>query len=147
DGISLAKGLGGGLPLGAVVLSEKLAAGMGKGTHGSTYGGNPVVCAGANVVLDTLTDSFLAEVQRKAALLREKLAALPHVQEVSGLGLMVGIQFEEGVSAGDVLAECRENGLLVLTAKTRLRLLPPLVLTEEDIEKAVSVLEKVLKSF
>ena len=117
---------------------------MGPGTHGSTFGGNPVVCAGANAVLDRLDDNFLAGVRAHAAQLRAGLEKLPHVAEVSGLGLMLGVQFEEGIAAADVLAACRERGLLVLTAKTRLRLLPPLVLTAHDIERALVILDEVL---
>ena len=147
DGISLAKCLGGGLPLGAVVLGEKMAKGMGKGTHGSTFGGNPVACAGANVVVDAISEEFLAQVRRKAEILRAKLSALPHVKQVSGLGLMIGLELEEGIQAADVLAKCQEKGLLVLTAKTRLRLLPPLILTEAEIDEAAGILEDVLKSF
>ena len=146
DVVSLAKGLGGGLPIGAVLMSEKVAKGMGPGTHGTTFGGNPVVCAGANVVMNKLTDEMLADVRAKAVTLRAGLAKLPHVQEVSGLGLMVGIAFEEGISAKEVLTACQDKGLLCLTAKTRLRLLPPLVLTNEDIEKALQILNEVLSA-
>ena len=144
DIVTLAKGLGGGLPIGAVLVSDKVAAGMGPGTHGSTFGGNPVVCAGANVVLSRLDERFLAGVREHAAQLRAGLEKLPHVTEVSGLGLMVGIAFEEGIDAAAVLAACRERGLLVLTAKTRLRLLPPLVVTAHDIERALVILDEVL---
>ena len=124
DIVTLAKGLGGGLPIGAVLLNEKTAEGMGPGSHGSTFGGNPVVCAGANVVVDRMDTSFLANVNDRAVQLRAGIAKLPHVKSISGIGLMVGIEFYD-VAAADVLAACREKGLLVLTAKTRLRLLPP----------------------
>ena len=144
DIVTLAKGLGGGLPIGAVLVSEKVAAGMRPGTHGSPFGGTPVVCAGANVVLERLDESFLAGVREHAAQLRAGLERLPHVKGVTGLGLMLGIQFEDGVNASDVLAACRERGLLVLTAKTRLRLLPPLVVTAHDIERALVILDEVL---
>ncbi len=144
DIVTLAKGLGGGLPIGAVLVSEKVAAGMGPGSHGSTFGRNPVVCAGANVVLERLDESFLAGVREHAAQLRAGLERLPHVKGVTGLGLMLGIQFEDGINAADVLAACRERGLLVLTAKTRLRLLPPLVVTAHDIERALVILDEVL---
>ena len=144
DIVTLAKGLGGGLPIGAVLMNAKVAEGMGPGSHGSTFGGNPVVCAGANVVMDRLDESFLAGVREHAAQLRAGLQKLPHVKEVTGLGLMLGIQFEDGISAADVLAACRERGLLVLTAKTRLRLLPPLVVTAHDIERALTILDEVL---
>jgi acetylornithine/N-succinyldiaminopimelate aminotransferase len=144
DIVTLAKGLGGGLPIGAVLLSGKVAGGMGPGSHGSTFGGNPVVCAGANVVLSKLDDAFLANVNERAIQLRAGLAKLPHVKALSGIGLMVGIEFEDGIAAADVLAACRDKGLLVLTAKTRLRLLPPLTLTEHDVAAALRILGEVL---
>ena len=103
DIVTLAKGLGGGLPIGAVLLSEKVAGGMGPGTHGSTFGGNPVVCAGANVVVDRMDTSFLANVNDRAVQLRAGIAKLPHVKSISGIGLMVGIEFYD-VTAADVLA-------------------------------------------
>ena len=144
DVVTLAKGLGGGLPIGAVLMNEKVAAGMGAGTHGSTFGGNPVVCAGANVVVDRMDNGFLANVNERAVQLRTGLAKLPMVKSLSGIGLMVGIEFFGDVRAADVLAACREKGLLVLTAKTRLRLLPPLTLTAHDVEKALAILNEVL---
>ena len=136
DIVTLAKGLGGGLPIGAVLLNEKTAEGMGPGSHGSTFGGNPVVCAGANVVVDRM--------DQRAVQLRAGLAKLPMVKNLSGIGLMVGIEFFGGIRAADVLAACREKGLLVLTAKSRLRLLPPLTLTAHDVEKALGILNEVL---
>ena len=143
DIVTLAKGLGGGLPIGAVLMNEKVAAGMGPGTHGSTFGGNPVVCAGANVVVDRMDQSFLANVNERAVQLRAGIAKLPHVKSISGIGLMVGIEFYD-LKAADVLAACREAGLLVLTAKTRLRLLPPLTLSEHDVDMALEILSDVL---
>lgn len=137
DIVTLAKGLGGGLPIGAVLLNSKVAGGMGPGSHGSTFGGNPIACAGANVVVDRMDQNFLANVEARAQQLRTGLAKLPHVKALSGIGLMVGIEFEDGIKAADVLAACREKGLLVLTAKTRLRLLPPLTLGEHDVELAL----------
>ncbi len=145
DIITLAKGLGGGLPIGAFLLSEAVAPAMSAGTHGSTYGGNPVVCAGANVVMEKLTDDFLENVQRMSVFLRAEVAKLPHVKEVSGLGLMIGIEFDEGIAAADILAHCRERGLLVLTAKTRLRLLPPLIVSEAEIDQAIEILREILR--
>ena len=117
---------------------------MGPGSHGSTFGGNPVVCAGANVVVDRMDQSFLANVSERAVQLRAGLAKLPMVKNLSGIGLMVGIEFFGGIQAADVLAACREKGLLVLTAKSRLRLLPPLTLTAHDVEKALGILNEVL---
>lgn len=148
DIATLAKGLGGGLPIGAVLMIESVAQHMGPGSHGSTFGGNPVVCAGALAVLDKLEDhEFMLNVADRAAQLRAGLAQLPHVTQVSGLGLMVGIQLEEGISAAEVRAACQEQGLLVLTAKTRLRMLPPLILTRLDVERALEILGNVLTNW
>ena len=108
--------------------------------------GNPVVCAGANAVLDRLDDSFLANVSDRAVQLRSGLAKLPYVRSVTGIGLMVGIELENRLRAADVLDACRERGLLVLTAKDRLRLLPPLTLTEYDVERALSMLGDALSA-
>ncbi len=145
DILTLAKALGGGLPIGAFLVSEAVAPAMSAGTHGSTYGANPICCAGANVVMEKINDDFLENVQRMAVLLRGAVAKLPHVKAVSGLGLMVGIEFEDGIAAGEVLARCRERGLLVLTAKTRLRLLPPLIVSDAEIAVAVDILGEVLR--
>ena len=147
DIVTLAKGLGGGLPIGAVLMTAKVAEHMGPGTHGSTFGGNPVVCAGALAVLDAMDEAFMDNVLTQAARLRTGLKTLPHVTEVSGLGLMVGIVFEDGIKAADVRAACEKEGLLVLTAKTRLRLLPPLILTETDVDTALDTLRTVLEKF
>ena len=146
DLVTLAKGLGGGLPIGAVLASKKVADTMGPGSHGSTFGGNPVVCAGGCAVLDAMDDAFMLNVNARAAQLREGLASLPHVASVSGMGLMVGIAFADDVKAADVRAACERKGLLVLTAKTRLRLLPPLILSEADVAKALAILDDVLSS-
>ena len=145
DIVTTAKGLGGGLPIGAVLFGEKLQDTMTPGSHGSTFGGNPVCCAGALAVLDEMDDDFLANVNERAAQLRAGLAKLPHVREVSGLGLMVGIAFDDGIKAADVRAACEKAGLLVLTAKTRLRLLPPLILTADDVDDALAILRSVLE--
>ncbi len=147
DVLTLAKGLGGGLPIGAFLTSEAVAQSMGAGTHGSTYGGNPVVCAGAQVVVDKVDDALLENVQRVASLLRVELVKLPHVAGVSGLGLMIGIDLADGIAAADVLAACRERGLLVLTAKTRVRLLPPLIVSEEEALEALDILKAVLEEY
>ena len=146
DIVTLAKGLGGGLPIGAVLTTAKVGAAMGPSSHGSTFGGNPVVCAGACAVLDTMDDDFMKNVNDRAVQLRAGLAALPHVTSVTGLGLMVGVAFEEGIQAADVRTACEHAGLLVLTAKDRLRLLPPLILTEQDVTTALNILAGVLEN-
>ena len=145
DIVTLAKGLGGGLPIGAVLLREKVAACMGPGSHGSTFGGNPVVCAGALAVLDVLDDAFMAHANAMAERLRAGLAALPRVKGVSGLGLMLGVALEDGLAAGAVRTALEQHGLLVLTAKDRIRLLPPLILTEQDVDTALQTMKDVLE--
>ena len=144
DIITLAKGLGGGLPIGAFVLGEKVQDTLGKSDHGSTFGANPVSCAGANAVLAKIDDAFLDEVKRKGEKLQKALAALPKVKSVSGLGLMIGVEFEEGTKAADIVAKCIEKGVLFLTAKTKLRLLPSLIINDEQIEEGIAVLKEVL---
>mgnify|MGYP001203722805 CR=1 FL=1 len=140
DIVTLAKGLGGGLPIGAVLLNEKLAQGMGPGTHGSTFGGNPISCAGGLAVLETVNKpGFLDEVARKGAYIREKLLTSPEVASVSGMGLMIGIELKNK-KAGDVVKAALDKGLLLLTAKTKIRLLPPLTITYEEIDKGLEIL-------
>lgn len=146
DIITLAKGLGGGLPIGAFLLGEKVQDTLGKSDHGSTFGANPVSCAGANAVLAKIDDAFLAEIKRKGEKLQKALAALPKVKSVSGLGLMIGVEFEEGTKAADIVAKCIEKGVLFLTAKTKLRLLPPLIINDEQIEKGIALLKEVLEA-
>lgn len=145
DVVTLAKGLGGGLPVGGILMAEKVSEVLGFGQHGSTFGGNPVACAGARYVLDkVLKPEFLDEVNKKAEYLKKKLLAIPQVTEVSGLGLMMGAELAEGYTAGEVAGKCAVEGLLVLTAKTRLRFLPPLTITYEEIDKGIAVLERIL---
>ena len=144
DIVSAAKGLGGGLPIGAVLFGEKTMDTMDAGTHGSTFGANPIVCAGANVVVDSLDDDFLSGVKEKSAFIFEKVAKVPHVQSVTGLGLMIGVSFDDGITGKQVVDKCLENGVLFLTAKTKLRMLPPLTITKDEIEQGLSVLETVL---
>lgn len=146
DLVSLAKGLGGGLPIGAFLLGEKCQNTLGKSDHGSTYGGNPVCCAAANTVLAKLDEPFLAEVKRKGGKLRTALLALPKVKSVSGLGLMIGVEFEDGISASEVVANAMAQGVLTLTAKSKLRLLPPLMISDEQLDQGIAVLKSVLDS-
>ncbi len=143
DITTLAKGLGGGLPIGAVMVNEKLASVMGASSHGSTFGGNPVVCAGANVVLEKLDDALLADVRRKGDKIRAALMKCSEVESVKGLGMMVGIGLKTKTSK-DVLKACQDAGLLVLTAKAKVRLLPPLTIPDEDLERGLEILCKVL---
>ena len=146
DITTLAKGIAGGLPMGVCLANAKCADVFKKGSHGSTFGGNPVCCAGGMAVLETVTaPGFLDEVKHKAAFLREKLSALPGVQSLSGLGLMIGIGLTDK-TAGDVANAALEQGLLVLTAKEKVRLLPPLTITKEEILQGIEILKKVLSN-
>lgn len=143
DLVSCAKGLGGGLPIGAVLFGEKTKDILQKGDHGSTFGGNPVVCAGANVILDTIDDAFLQEVSKKGAYLKQKIKEMPHVINVDGLGMMLGIALD--IDIQPVIDTLMKNGLLVLSAKTKIRLLPPLNISWEACDKGLSILENTLK--
>ena len=139
DIVSTAKGLGGGLPLGATLLGEKVEFTLCHGDHGSTFGGNPVCCAGALSILNRLTDDFLAQVKEKEHLIFSTLTGAPGILGVTGMGLMVGIQTEKPVA--QVLAACRENGVLCLTAKDKLRLLPPLNIPMDLLQEALDVIK------
>ena len=143
DLVSTAKGLGNGLPIGATLMNEKTANVLTPGSHGSTFGGNPVACAGALAVLETIDDDFLAEVERKGDLLKKALEAVPGVKDVSGLGLMIGFSVE-GQKSADIKAKALKEGLVVLTAKDRVRLLPPLVISDEELLLGVEKLKKVV---
>ncbi|MBR2304893.1 MAG: aminotransferase class III-fold pyridoxal phosphate-dependent enzyme, partial [Ruminococcus sp.] len=144
DITTLAKGLAGGVPIGACLTNKKTSAVLTPGTHGSTFGGNPLACAGGIAVLDTiLADGFLDEVCQKGYYLYQKLMALDEVENVTGTGLMIGIVLKNKTSK-DVCKACLDNGLLTLTAKEKLRLLPPLNITFEEIDKGLEILKKVL---
>ena len=144
DLMTVAKGLGGGLPIGVCLCGEKLKDVMSPSTHGTTFGANPVVCAGANYVLDTIAnEEFLNEVERKGAYLEEKLREIKEVKNVRRLGLMVGIEIDG--NAHEIAVKCVENGLLIITAKNLLRMLPPLTITKDELDEAVTILEKTLK--
>lgn len=145
DLVTVAKGLGGGLPIGLCMCGEKLKDVMSPSTHGTTFGANPVVCAGANYVLDTITaDGFLDEVNEKGAYIEEKVLKFENVKNVRRMGLMIGIELESG-NAHDIAVKCVENGLLIITAKDLLRMLPPLVITYDEIDEALKILENTLK--
>ncbi len=146
DVVSLAKGLGGGLPIGGILCNEKTEAVLGYSAHGTTFGGNPIACAGAVVCVDTISNpDFLMQVQKKGQLIQEKLSCLDEVVDIVGLGLMLGIRLKNK-NAVDVVTECMEKGLLVLTAKDKVRLLPPLTISEEELNKGLNILVEVLQS-
>ena len=139
DVISTAKGLGGGLPLGAVLYGEKTEFTLGAGDHGSTFGGNPVCCAGALSILKRIDEKLLADVKKKSAMAFEALQGAPGVESVSGMGLMIGIKTVK--PASDVVKACMENGVLCLTAKDKVRLLPALNIPEDVLMKAINVIK------
>ena len=139
DVVSTAKGLGGGLPLGAVLFGEKTEFTLGAGDHGSTFGGNPVCCAGALSVLSRIDDALLEGVRKKSAMVFDALRGAPGVESVTGMGLMIGIKTAK--PAGDVVKACMENGVLCLTAKDKVRLLPALNIPEDLLMKAVDVIK------
>ena len=139
DVVSTAKGLAGGLPMGATLLSEKLADIFSYGDHGSTFGGNPVAAAAALSVVSRLTDDFLKDVTRKSELLRGLLKDAPGIEALTGLGLMVGIKTTR--PASEVIADCMANGVLCLAAKDKVRLLPALNIPDDLLIKAADVIK------
>lgn len=144
DIVTSAKGLGGGLPIGICMVGEKLSEVMGPSSHGTTFGSNPVVCAGANYILDTVNNpEFIDEVNKKGEYIKEELLKIKGVKAVRQQGLMIGIEVEE--NAGDIAKKCTEKGLLIITAKTLLRMLPPLNITYDEIDEALSILKKVME--
>ena len=141
DIVSTAKGIGGGLPLGATMLSKKVESVLGFGDHGSTFGGNPVCCAGAISIISRLDDAFLKDVKAKSKYIFDSLKNAKGVKSVSGMGLMIGIETER--VAGDVVKECMEKGVLCLTAKNKVRLLPALNIDDKTLEKAINIIKEV----
>ena len=140
DIISTAKGLGGGLPIGAALLGEKVENVLGFGDHGSTFGGNPVCCAGAVSIISRLDDDFLQEVVKKGQYVFDELSDAAGVEAVTGMGLMIGIKTVK--PAGEVLKTCMQNGVLCLTAKDKVRLLPALNISWDELKEAVSVIRQ-----
>lgn len=143
DIVTTAKGLGGGLPIGAVLFGEKLKDTVAPGTHGSTFGGNPVVAAGACSIVERIDDEFLKKVREKSEYIRNFLANVKGVKSVTGMGLMLGVETEK--NAAETAKECLAAGLLVLTAKTKIRLLPPLNISEEELTEGLNILKGVIE--
>lgn len=143
---TMAKAIGGGLPIGICLVDEKCEDVITPGTHGSTFGGNPVVCAGAVAVLDQITaEGFLDSVQEKAAYLRSRLAEIPEVAGLSGIGMMIGITLKSK-DAHEVMLAANDAGLLILTAKEKVRLLPPLTITKDEMDAGLAILRRVLEA-
>ena len=139
DIFSTAKGLGGGLPIGATALGHKVENVLGAGMHGSTFGGNPVSCAGAVNVLSRIDDKMLREVMQKSKYIFDSLSGASGVISVSGMGLMIGIETQK--PASEVIAECQANGVLVIKAKSKVRLLPALNIPREQLKTAIAVIK------
>lgn len=144
DIVTFAKGIGGGLPLGGALFAGSACDVLKPGDHGTTFGGNPAVCAGALEVLGRLDDAQLAKIAGKGDYIRTCLADLPQVSELTGKGLMIGIGLKD-LDPKEVLQKALDKGLLILTAGDRLRLLPPLVITKEEIDKGLSILKECLE--
>ena len=141
DIVSTAKGLAGGLPMGATMVGEKCEVTMGASTHGSTFGGNPVCASGGLIVMKRLTDELIAEVTKKGDYIRQRLEKFSSVKGVTGLGLMLGVSVDDAVK---VKSQCQDAGLIVLTAKDKIRLLPALTISWEELKKGMDIMEKVL---
>ena len=141
DIVSTAKGIGGGLPMGGVLFGEKTCDVLQPGNHGTTYGGNPVACAGAVEVLTRIDERFLEEVREKSSYLKGRLLEISGVSDVSGLGLMLGVTLDVKPAA-DFVKEALAMGLMTLTAKEKVRLLPPLTITYEEIDKGLEIFRK-----
>ncbi len=139
DIFTTAKGLGGGLPIGATVFSEKVSEAMKSGDHGSTFGGNPVACAGALNIIKRIDDKLLEDVRVKSDYIINELKAAKGVKSISGMGLMLGIETER--DAGEIIADCMNDGVLVIKAKNKVRLLPALNIPMEDLKKAVEIIK------
>ena len=146
DVASFAKGIAGGMPMSGIMANEKCRTVLGPGTHATTFGANPVCAAAGLVVQEKLSDEFLAEVTAKGAYLREQIEALnlPCFGKTRGMGLMIGIEVKEGYNKGEIAAKLIEAGLLVLTAGSGMRLLPPLVITKEEMDQGVAIMKKAL---
>ena len=144
DITTMAKGVAGGVPVGICLADEKCSGVLVPGTHGSTFGGNPLACAGGLAVVNKVADEkFLAEINAKADYFKKKLLEISEIEGVDGLGLMIGARLKTK-NAADICRACSENGLLILTAKTKLRFLPPLNITYEEIDEGFEILRRIL---
>lgn len=144
DITTMAKGIAGGLPIGICLANEKCCDVLSAGTHGSTFGGNPVCCAAGMAVLEKLSGGdFLDEVAKKGEYIRNKLLEIAEVEGVDGLGMMIGIRLKTK-KAAELCKACLDNGLLVLTAKEKLRLLPPLTISYDEIDKGLAILTELM---
>lgn len=145
DVMSFAKGIGGGLPLAGILAGEKTQMVLTPGTHATTFGGNPICCAGGLAVLEQLTDEVLSEVKAKGAYLKTELEKIPQVDSVRGMGLMLGVALKEGIDHNQKVRELLDKGLMCLTAgHSTIRLLPPLTISQEELEQGIHIMQQVL---
>ena len=143
DIVTTAKGIGGGLPLGAILFNSKTENVLDFGDHATTFGGNPIVCAGAYTIIERLNNEFLDLVKQKGNYIEEFCNGIKNVESISGMGMMIGIKTTK--PARDVVAKCLENGLVVLTAKDKIRFLPPLNITMAELEEGLKIFKKVVE--
>jgi len=143
DMVTFAKGIGGGLPIGGVLFNEKTANVLKPGDHGTTFGGNPVVCAGAVAVLNKISAGFLTEVSKKGGYIMDRLSRMEGIENVDGMGLMIGFRVH-GMEPGQVVTACLEQGLMLLTAHGKVRMLPPLIIDRKSIDRGLDILEKII---
>ena len=143
--VSFAKGIGGGLPLAGIMAAEKTEHVLTPGTHATTFGGNPICCAGGLSVLEQLDDTLLADVKKKGQYMKEKISAMPGVKEVRGMGLMLGVALTDQEGYAAKVSAMRDKGLLCLTAgHSTVRLLPPLTISQAEIDAGLSIMASVL---
>ena len=146
DAVSFAKGIGGGLPFGGVMANEKCSKVITPGSHGTTFGGNPISAAAACQVLDLVDGEMMKSVQEKGTYLRQQIEAmnLPCLGKTCGMGMMIGIEVKDGYTNRELAAKLIENGLLILTAGNRLRMLPPLTITKEEMDQGLAIMKATL---
>ena len=147
DVVTTAKGLAGGLPFGAILFSEKTQNTLGYGEHGTTFGGNPISAAAALSVVRRIDDKLLSHVKEARKIIDDRLSKVENVVSVSGKGLMVGIELKAGIVASEVVSKCIEKGLICLTAKTKIRLLPPLNISFDDLNHGLDILISVINNY
>lgn len=141
DIVTFAKGMGGGLPIGGFILGEKASDVLVSGDHGSTFGGNPIVASGGCAVVDTMDENFLMQVREKGEYIVKELSKMKNIHDISGLGMMIGFKVK-GIEAKEFLKRCLNRGLMVLTAKEKVRLLPPLNISEDDIKEGLDIIRE-----
>lgn len=142
DIVTLAKGIGAGLPIGGILFNDKTESVLAPGDHGTTFGANPVICAGALVVMEKMTEEFFKDIREKGDYLLSELKSIDKIVDADGMGLMMGFNIE-GKEPSDVVASCLEKGLIVLTAHGKVRLLPPLVITREELDKGITIIKEI----